>query len=66
MERAESERGDLDRLRQIYIDAVDMLFEVGYAAADEEYRRLRNLAENARFDLKAAELEYAIRHMVGV
>jgi hypothetical protein len=39
---------EYERLKQVYAEAVDLLFTTGYQATDEEYLTLRNAVEEAR------------------
>jgi hypothetical protein len=46
-----------ERLRRDYVKAVELLFAVGYRAADDEYIKLRNSMEEAHAQSEIAGFE---------
>ena len=47
---------ECDRLKQLYVAAVDRFFDTGYTLNDAEHRKLKTAAENARIRWEAARV----------
>jgi len=47
---------ECDRLRQLYVAAVNRFFATGYRLNDAEHRKLKTAAENARIRWEAARV----------